>query len=85
MNAWLTSPRAFAPGTKMTFAGLGNPQERADLMAYMNSQGSNLPLPAAPAAAAPKEGETETNAAAPADGNAAAPVEANATAEPKAE
>lgn len=83
MNAWLTSPRAFAPGTKMTFAGLGNPQERADLLAYINAQGSNLPLPAAPAAAAaPKEGEAgaDANAAAPGDGNAAAPAEANATA-----
>ena len=49
MNAWLTSPRKFAPGTKMTFAGLGNPQDRANVIAYLNSQGSNLPLPAAPA------------------------------------
>ncbi|KTT68570.1 c-type cytochrome, partial [Sphingomonas endophytica] len=48
MNAWLTSPRKFANGTKMTFAGLGNPQDRANLIAYLNQQGSNLPLPAAP-------------------------------------
>lgn len=52
MSQWLTSPRKFAPGTKMTFAGLGNAQDRANLLAYMNSQGSNLPLPAAPAAGA---------------------------------
>lgn len=67
MNAWLTSPRKFAPGTKMTFAGLGNAQDRANVIAYLNSQGSNLPLPAAPAAgAAPaKEGAEKpaTNAA----------------------
>jgi cytochrome c len=50
MNAWLTSPRKFAPGTKMTFAGLSNPQDRANLIVYLNQQGSNLPLPAAPAA-----------------------------------
>ena len=50
MNAWLTSPRKFAPGTKMTFAGLGDPKERADVIAYLNAQGSNLPLPAAPTA-----------------------------------
>ncbi|MEH3035001.1 MAG: c-type cytochrome [Sphingomonas adhaesiva] len=58
LDAWLTSPRKFANGTKMTFAGLGNPKDRADLIAYMNQQGSNLPLPAAPAAgaAAPKDG-----------------------------
>ncbi len=58
MDAWLTSPRKFANGTKMTFAGLGNPKDRADIIAYLNQQGSNLPLPAAPAAgaAAPKDG-----------------------------
>lgn len=49
MSEWLKSPKTFAPGTKMTFAGLGDPQERANLMVWLNSQGSNLPLPAAPA------------------------------------
>ncbi len=52
MNAWLTSPRKFAPGTKMTFAGLGNAQDRANVILYLNQQGANLPLPAAPAAGA---------------------------------
>jgi cytochrome c len=52
LDEWLTSPKAFAPGTKMTFAGLGNGQDRANLIAWLNTQGSNLPLPAAPAAAA---------------------------------
>jgi cytochrome c len=59
MNAWLTSPRKFAPGTKMTFAGLSNPQDRANVILYLNQQGSKLPLPAAPAAGAapaPAEG-----------------------------
>lgn len=51
MSEWLKSPKSFAPGTKMTFAGLGDPQERANLLAWLNSQGSNLPLPAAPAPA----------------------------------
>jgi cytochrome c len=50
MSQWLRSPRAYAPGTKMTFAGLSDPQDRADVMVYLNAQGSNLPLPAAPAA-----------------------------------
>lgn len=52
MNAWLTSPRAFAAGTKMTFAGLSKPEDRANVIAYLNSLGSNLPLPAAPAGGA---------------------------------
>ena len=50
MSAWLKSPKAFAPGTKMTFAGLSKPEDRANLMAWLNSQGSNLPLPPPPAA-----------------------------------
>src|SRR5688572_17221443 len=49
MNEWLRSPRQFAPGTKMTFAGLSNPEERANLIAYLNQQGSNQPLPPPPA------------------------------------
>ena len=56
MNAWLTNPKKFAAGTKMSFAGLSDGQERANLLVYLNSQGSNLPLPAAPAAAAPAAG-----------------------------
>jgi cytochrome c len=67
----------------MTFAGISNAEKRADLIAYINAQGSNLPLPAgAPAAAEGAEaadaaaGGNEAaaaNAAAPAD-NAAAPA-----------
>ncbi|SKB35909.1 cytochrome c [Sphingopyxis flava] len=82
MDAWLTSPRKYAPGTKMSFAGLSNPEDRANLIVYMNAQGSNLPLPtpeAAPAAdaeAAPVDAE-----AAPADA-AAAPAEGEAAAAP---
>lgn len=68
LDKWLASPREFAPGTKMSFAGLGSPEDRANIIAYMNAQGSNLPLPAADAAPAAAEGD---NAAAPAEGNAA--------------
>lgn len=46
MYAWLKSPRAFADGTTMSFAGLGDAQDRANIMLYLNSQGSNLALPA---------------------------------------
>jgi cytochrome c len=54
LSKWLTSPRNFAPGTKMTFAGLSDPQERADVEAFLNSHSdSPQPLPKAPAAAAP--------------------------------
>ena len=73
MNAWLTSPRKFAPGTKMTFAGLANPQDRANVLAYINQQGSNLPLPAAPAAA-PAAGEGDNAAAAVANATTGSPT-----------
>ncbi|MCJ1961384.1 c-type cytochrome [Novosphingobium mangrovi (ex Hu et al. 2023)] len=64
LNEWLTSPKAFAPGTKMTFAGLAKPEERANLIAWLNTQGSNLPLPEAPAAEEPAEDEaTDAEAA----------------------
>lgn len=68
MSDWLASPRRFADGTKMSFAGLSSAEDRANLMAYLNAQGSNIPLPPPPAAeAAP----TADAAAAPADGAAA--------------
>ncbi len=51
LSDWLASPKKFASGTKMSFAGLGNAEERANLIVYLNAQGSNVPLPAAPAAA----------------------------------
>ncbi len=54
LSKWLTSPRTFAPGTKMTFAGLSNPQDRADVIAFLNQHSdSPLPLPKAAAEAAP--------------------------------
>ena len=49
MDAWLKSPKAFASGTKMTFAGLGKPEDRAALMVYLNNEGSNITLPEVPA------------------------------------
>jgi len=64
MNAWLTSPKAFASGTKMTFAGLGKPEDRAAMIVYLNSQGSNMPLPAPPEPAAEEEASPDAAAAA---------------------
>jgi cytochrome c len=52
LNEWLKNPRAFADGTKMTFAGLESGEDRANLIVYLNAQGSNKPLPAVPAQAA---------------------------------
>jgi cytochrome c len=76
MDKWLANPKKYAPGTKMTFAGLGNPEERANLIAYLNSQGSNLPLPPPPAAdaAAPAADAATGEAAAAPAADAAAPA-----------
>lgn len=69
MNEWLRSPRTFAPGTKMTFAGLGEAEDRANLMAYLNQQGSNLPLPPPPAATGNPAEAAAAAADAPAQGD----------------
>lgn len=50
MSAWLASPKKHIPGNKMSFAGIGKPEDRANLMAWLNQQSDKpLPLPAAPA------------------------------------
>jgi cytochrome c len=59
LNKFLTSPKAYAPGTKMTYAGLKKAEDRAAVVAYLRENGDNpppLPTPepkAEPAAAAP--------------------------------
>lgn len=35
LNAFLTSPKAYLPGTKMSFAGLPKIEDRANLIAYL--------------------------------------------------
>ncbi|MFZ4689501.1 MAG: c-type cytochrome [Polymorphobacter sp.] len=79
LNAWLTNPKAYAPGNKMSFAGISKPEDRAAVLAYLNSKSdSPMPMPAVPAeVAAPAEAAPEAAApaaeAAPAE---AAPAEA---------
>jgi cytochrome c len=63
MNSWLTNPKKFASGNKMSFPGIGNAEDRAALLLYLNAQGSNLPLPPPPAeGAAPAEGDDAAKA-----------------------
>jgi cytochrome c len=78
LNEWLANPKKYAPGNKMTFAGLGNPEERAAVMLYLNSQGSNIPLPSPVEAAGANAAADE---AAPAADAAAAPADAAKTTE----
>jgi len=77
LNHWLTSPKAMAAGTKMTFAGLSNPEERANVIAFLNTKSdSPKPLPSAPKA------DATAAAGAPAgDAKAAAEVKSGAGAQ----
>lgn len=81
MSRWLKSPRAFAEGTRMSFAGLSDPQERADVLLFLNQHGGSLTIPPPPAAAPAAGNAAEGNAAAgnAAEANTAAPA-ANAAA-----
>ena len=64
MDKWLANPKKYVPKTKMSFAGIGKASDRADLIVYLNAQGSNLPVPPPPvAAAAPAGPETPATAA----------------------
>jgi len=46
LNKFLYDPKAYAPGTKMTYAGMKNDQERANLIAYLRSISPDAPPPA---------------------------------------
>jgi cytochrome c len=59
LNHWLFKPSTYAPGTRMSFAGITNDKQRADVIAYLRSLADNpVPLPAAAAqpAGAPGQG-----------------------------
>ncbi|MBV9252055.1 MAG: cytochrome c family protein [Acetobacteraceae bacterium] len=46
LNEWLDKPSAYAPGTRMAFAGISNAQERANVIDYLHTLSPNPePLP----------------------------------------
>jgi cytochrome c len=68
LNDWLTDPQHFAQGTKMTFAGLSRPQDRADVIAFLDSLSDHpkpmvstekAPPKPAPAAKPPEKSEAK--------------------------
>ena len=47
LNEWLKKPNAYAPGTKMSFAGLSDPAARANVIDYLRTLAATPePLPA---------------------------------------
>jgi cytochrome c len=72
LNTWLTNPRADVPGTLMTFAGISNEHQRADVIAYLNSN-SDKPLPL-PKAAQNQPAAPPAAANTPAPGTSPAPA-----------
>ena len=52
LDQFLTNPKTYVPGTKMAFAGIAAPQERADVIAYLRTLAdAPAPLPAVEKAA----------------------------------
>ena len=48
LNDFIAEPKTFAPGTKMSFAGLSKDQDRVDLLAYLQTlSASPVPFPTA--------------------------------------
>ncbi len=76
LDEFLTNPKAYVKGTKMAYAGIAAPQERANVIAYLRSNAEDpKPLPAvekteapapaaAPAAAKPAEAPADKPTAA---------------------
>jgi cytochrome c len=36
LDAWIANPMKMVPGTRMAFAGISDPKQRADLIAYLD-------------------------------------------------
>jgi cytochrome c2 len=79
LNGFLENPGGWAPGTKMGFAGLGDPEDRAAVIVYLNDIGGTPePLPEVAAAAEGGEVAEEAVAATPLEEMAEAAEEAPA-------
>lgn len=89
--AFLENPKGYAPGTTMGFAGLRKPEDRADLISYLDqTDGTTFEMPADAAAVAAPAAEVAATAEQPAAAEApavaaeapAAAAEAPAATEP---
>ncbi len=81
LNEFVTNPKKYAPGTKMGFGGLSKEEDRANLLAYLQSLSQDpVPFPAVEEAPAADETAPAADEAAPAEDGAAADAEATAPA-----
>ncbi|MCX7306156.1 MAG: cytochrome c family protein [Hyphomicrobiales bacterium] len=74
LNHFLTSPKALVKGTAMGFAGLKDPDDRADLIAFLRTQ-ADTPAPLPEAAAPAAEPASAPAEAAPAEPAETVPAE----------
>ena len=59
LDAWLADPKAWAPGTKMAFAGIPSEKQRAAVVAYLRSLSPKpAPIPGSGPGGADKSGVT---------------------------
>lgn len=76
LDKMLTDPKAYIPGTKMSFAGLKKAEDRAAMIAYLRSMSNDpAPLPSAEAPAAEEAAAAPVEEAAPAAEEAAPAAE----------
>jgi cytochrome c len=80
LDQFIKAPQKHVAGTKMGFVGLKKQEDRIAIMAYLNSLGGTVPLPAPRPAAAPAPEAPAEGAAAPAAGAEAAAAPAAAPA-----
>lgn len=54
LDSYLEKPQALVPGTRMSYRGMADPQDRADLIAFLKDRSESTPAPDPAAAAAPR-------------------------------
>ena len=77
---FVKGPQKYINGTKMSFVGLKQQQDRIDVIAYLHAQGSTQPIPAPNPAAAAAAAPAPAGAPAKPDDKPAAPAAADAKA-----
>ncbi len=75
LDKFLTDPQGFIPGTAMTYAGMKDATDRANVIDFLRTNAdSPVPLPAATAGGAPAQAPAAAAPSAPAEQQAQAPA-----------